>query len=162
MLKRMLWVSLLGTAWIVGDARAQDAPPSEGRSIQELNWLTGCWEMSYGGLAVEEYWMPPRGGTMFGMNRVVRDQQTTGYEFLQIRAAGSELYLEANPSGQAPTEFAATGWNTERVIFENPEHDFPRRISYWRVGADSLRAEIDDGQGGRQMEFRYRRETCGR
>lgn len=138
-------------------ANAQETGPS----VDDLTWLTGCWVMSAEGLSIEEYWMPPSGGTMLGMNRTVRERRTTGYELMLIRETDSKLFLEAHPSGQASAVFEATSSNAERVVFENPQHDFPRRISYVRLGADSLRAEIDDGEGGKVIEFPYRRATCG-
>ncbi len=98
---------------------------------------------------------------MLGMSRTVREQQTTGYELVLIREVDSELFYEAHPSGQASAAFEATRVSAEGATFENPQHDFPRRISYEPVGRDSLRAEIDDGEGGKSIAFLYRRAPCG-
>ncbi len=154
------FVCCLKFAMAVTPAIAQDR--AEGPSIDDLAWLTGCWVMSTEGLSIEEYWMPPSGGTMLGMSRTVRERQTIGYELMLIRETDSRLVLEAHPSGQATAEFVATSSSSERVTFENPQHDFPRRISYFQVSADSLRSEIDDGEGGEAIEFPYRRTPCGR
>jgi hypothetical protein len=54
--------------------------------------------------------------------------------------------------------FGATEVGPDRVIFVNPGHDFPQRVSYRREG-DVLTARIDgqiDGEA-RSMEWRYRR-----
>ena len=106
--------------------------------------------------------MPPRGGTMLGMSRTVQGDETTGFELVMIREVAGRLLYEAHPSGQAPAVFEATRSSGEAVTFENPRHDFPRRIVYNRVGADSIRAEIDDGGGGSRTEFLYERTGCGR
>jgi hypothetical protein len=118
--------------------------------------------MSVRDLSIEEYWMAPRGGTMLGMSRTVQADKTTGYELVMIREVDERLLFEAHPSGQAPAVFEATRLSGEAVTFENPQHDFPRRIVYNRVGADSIRAEIDDGAGGGALQFAYGRTDCGR
>ena len=47
-----------------------------------------------------------------------------------------------------------------RVVFENPVHDFPQRIIYWKDGAD-LRARIEGTQKGKEgsMEWRWSSAT---
>jgi hypothetical protein len=116
--------------------------------------------MSVEGMSIEEQWMAPRGGTMLGMNRVIRGGRTAGYELLILRESESGLVLEAHPSGQAPAEFEATEVTSSRATFENPAHDFPRRIRYVRRGADSLVARADAGEGDRGFDFPYRRVAC--
>ncbi|NIW38719.1 MAG: hypothetical protein GWN32_20365 [Gemmatimonadetes bacterium] len=59
------------------------------------------------------------------------------------------------------TEFRSTAVAEGLATFENPEHDYPRRITYRRLSSDSLVAEIDDGTGGNRREFRFRRVRCG-
>ena len=34
-----------------------------------------------------------------------------------------------------------------RVVFANPEHDFPQRITYWRKG-DTLRVRVEAQKDG--------------
>ena len=45
------------------------------------------------------------------------------------------------------------------AVFENPSHDFPRRVGYRRLGADSLLAWIEGTQKGqpKRIEFPYHR-----
>jgi hypothetical protein len=38
--------------------------------------------------------------------------------------------------------------NEKDLIFENAEHDYPQRISYYHVSNDSLIAEISGNKGG--------------
>ena len=40
----------------------------------------------------------------------------------------------ATPSGQERTVFPATEVTDARAVFENPEHDFPQRITYTGAG----------------------------
>lgn len=162
MIRLLTTLFLVGSVMPVGDSRAQEPAEGADQALARLAWLTGCWAMSSPGVSIEEYWMPPRGGTMLGMSRTVRGDETTGFELVMIREVDGRLLYEAHPSGQAPAVFEATRSSVEAVTFENPRHDFPRRIVYNRVGADSIRAVIDDGADGRSMEFLYGRTGCGR
>ena len=128
--------------------------------VEDVNWLAGCWEMSVSGFTVQEHWMSPGGGLMLGLNRTTRSERSTSYEFLILRETDSRLVLEAHPSGQTPTEFAATKVTPESVTFENPEHDFPKRVRYARRGSDSLVARVDAGEGERGLDQMFRRVGC--
>ncbi len=128
--------------------------------VTDVRWLAGCWEMSVSGLTTEEHWMSPRGGLMLGLNRTIRSGRRPSYEFLILRESGSGLMLEAHPSGQKPTEFAATQVTPESATFENPEHDFPKRIRYAQRGQDSLVARVDGGEGERGFDHLFRRVGC--
>jgi hypothetical protein len=48
------------------------------------------------------------------------------------------------------------------VVFENPAHDFPKKITYKRDG-DALTAAIEGPMGGqlRKIEFPYKKTACG-
>jgi hypothetical protein len=138
------------------------AAPTDGPTLERVGWLAGCWRMSVSGITIEEQWMAPRGGTMVGMNRTVRGGATVGYEYLLISREDSVLVYAADPTRQAPTEFRSTAVRQGLATFENPQHDFPRRIMYRRIAPDSLIAQIDDGAGGNMRQFRFRRAACGR
>jgi hypothetical protein len=142
------------------DAHGQDEHARGKPSADDVGWLAGCWEMSVGDMSTEEHWMSPRGGMMLGLNRTIRSGRSPSYEFLILRESESGLVLEAHPSGQTSTEFAATQTTSESVTFENPQHDFPKRIRYARRGSDSLAARVDAGEGERGFEQLFRRVSC--
>jgi len=72
------------------------------------------------------------------------------------------LAYEAHPSGQASTVFLSKEVTDSTVVFEDLKHDFPQRVGYSRMGADSLVAWIAGSRGGRErrIEFPYRRVPC--
>lgn len=106
--------------------------------------------------------MPPGGGSMFGMSRTIRRDTTVAHEFMQIIERSGKLVLIAHPSGQASTEFVLSYSRKDSVAFANPDHDFPQRILYRRVGADSLVARIEGRRAGqvRGIDFPYVRVRC--
>ncbi len=130
--------------------------------IDRVAWLGGCWEMASNGRTIEEQWTAPRGGVMLEMGRTVRDGRLVEHEFVVLREDGARLAYEAHPSGQPSAVFYAREWTDSRVVFENPEHDFPQRVGYEQRGADSLGAWIEGTMNGkpRRVDFAYRRVAC--
>ena len=82
---------------------------------------------------------------MLGSSRFVRDGEVVGWEFSLLRAEGEALTLLPHPGGVASEHvFRLTTSAQGEVVFEAPEHDYPRRISYRRV-PEGLEAKIDAG-----------------
>jgi hypothetical protein len=130
--------------------------------IEQVGWLTGCWETISAQRTIEEHWLPPRGGTMLGMGRTVQDGRTIEYESIVIRIENGHLAYEAHPSGQPSAVFLANQMTDGRVVFENRAHDFPQRVGYERRGDDALLAWVEGTQSGRtrRIEFPYQRVAC--
>ncbi len=130
-------------------------------------WLTGCWEMTRGETVVEEQWMPPRGDAMLEMGRTVRGGRLVDFELVVLRNENGRLAYEAHPSGQPTATFrerekpesAPSG----ELLFEDPTHDFPQRVGYRRLSADSAIGWIEGSREGRvrRIDFRYARVGCG-
>lgn len=130
--------------------------------VERLAWMTGCWETKSAQRTVEEHWLAPRGQTMLGMGRTVRDGRTTEYEFVVLEKRDDRLAYEAHPSGQPPAVFLSREVGEDSVVFENAQHDFPQRVGYQQRGPDSLLAWIEGSQDGRlrRVEFQYQRVPC--
>ena len=129
------------------------------RDITELSWMTGSWQTAAGGRAqIEEHWTQAAAGSMMGMSRTISGSKTVEFEYLRIEQREDAIYYVAQPKGRCPaTDFKLTRVSESEAVFENPSHDFPKRISYKKTGDDSLTASIDGGEGTRQMTFSFRR-----
>lgn len=125
-----------------------------------LDWLEGRWCGGDPSMRIEETWLPDRGDMHFGVSRTVKDGRVVGFEFLRIAIVdGTATYL-AQPGGSPPTAFTRTGGGEQWVRFENPEHDFPKRIDYRRTG-DSLAAEIaGPGRDGQEKAIAFEFRRC--
>jgi len=136
--------------------------PAQGTTIDSIGWLTGCLEQRSGTRLVEEQRMAPLAGTMLGMGRTSTAKGLAEYELTLIKQDGARLLYEAHPSGQPPATFVASVANGDSVVFAAPEHDFPQRVGYRRVGRDSVLGWIEGTMRGarRRIEFPYRRVAC--
>ncbi len=127
------------------------------QSITDLAWMSGGWRTAPGGRAqIEEHWTAPAGGSMLGMSRTVAGDRTVEFEYLRLEQRSGDIYYIAHPKARYPgTEFKLTRLAGQEAVFENPAHDFPKRIIY-RKGTDgSLTATIDGGEGTKSMKFAY-------
>jgi len=136
------------------------APTDAKPSVKQIGWIHGAWfEERPDGTRAEEYWTPVRGGMMIGAGITTKDGRVRFFEHLRIEETkeGKIVYV-AMPNGRAPTVFPMTEMTAERVVFENPEHDFPTRISYWKDG-EGLCAKVEGKRNGREMseEWHFKR-----
>ena len=154
--------TLLRTASLVLLCLPSRADAQAATDIASIGWLAGCLEQRTPTRLVEEQRMAVHAGTMLGMGRTSTARGLGEYELTLIKQDGARLVYEAHPSAQAPTTFVATVANRDSVIFAAPEHDFPQRVGYRRVGRDSVLAWIDGTVRGtaRRVEFPYRRVAC--
>jgi hypothetical protein len=136
--------------------------PARSSGIDDVAWLTGCWEYSSGARTVEEHWLAPRGRTMMNAGRTVNGDKLVEFETVIIREQDGRLAYEAHPSGQPSAVFLSQRVADREVVFENLQHDFPQRVGYKRDG-DSLVAWIEGPRNGqtRRIEFPYHRVACG-
>jgi len=128
----------------------------------DVGWLSGCWGFTRNGRHVIEHWTEVEGGTLIGVSRTVANGKTTEYEFLLIRSGANGLEYVAKPSGQPEGTFTAATATASEVVFENPAHDFPKKIGYKRSG-DALTAWIEGPMNGqtRRIEFPHTKTACG-
>ena len=142
--------------WSAGFSQSQTAVA---KSISELAWISGDWQSAPGGrAAIEEHWTQPSGGSMMGMSRTVVGEKTAEFEYLRIEQRSDGIFYVAHPKARCPgTDFKLTRATATEAVFENPEHDFPKRIIYRKTADDSLTASIDAGEGTKARSFAFRR-----
>ena len=119
-------------------------------SLSELLWLTGTWLSN--DEHTEEHWSLPRGGTMMGYALTVVGGRRQHYEHLRIEAMEGVIRYHAAPVGQAKTAFTLVDSTGGRLVFENLEHDFPKRIVYRSLDAGHLEVHIEGDEDGKPKE----------
>ena len=157
----LLVLLLLPLTGVSADKKTDIKKPAPSQAIAKLIWLAGNWRLEKNGRLVDEQWMVPAGGAMFGMGRTVVKGKVVEFEFLQIREGPSgSLFYVAQSSGQEEATFVSSVFTNSVVVFENPEHDFPQKISYTLQADGSLLAAVEgSGADGalKRIEYAYRR-----
>lgn len=128
-------------------------------TADKLAWLAGHWCGTSDGVFSEEVWLAPQAGSLIGMHRDSKGGALVGFEYFRIVQKGSELIYWTQPGGMPAVAFSARQVDGKRVEFVNLKHDFPKRISYQRVDANTLRARIDDGsEQGKSMQWTWTKD----
>jgi hypothetical protein len=129
--------------------------------IDDLAWLAGAWVgKKSSGSSIEERWSPPLGGAMLAISRSVNASgMMFAFEYLRVVERDGGLVYIAQPGGKTPTEFVLTELGTNRAVFENPRHDYPKRIVYELSADGNLMATIGQTKGGTPQRFEFKRET---
>jgi hypothetical protein len=128
---------------------------AQGTPLQNVRWLEGCWQLVRGTTTTVERWLAPANGEMAGESWTIANGSERPGEMLRLLTRGDTLIYQASPAGQATTQFRTTSSTGSEVIFANPEHDFPQRIVYRRVGPDSVIARIEGDRAGRRQPVSY-------
>ena len=150
----MLKNCLLAITFTIAIISAPQTP-----TIADIAWISGVWQTEAGGRRqIEEHWTSVAGGSMLGMSRTVAGDKTVEFEYVRIEQRADGIYYVAHPKARCPgTDFKLTRSSATEAVFENPQHDFPKRITYKKSGDDLLTATIDGGEGTKAMSFSYKR-----
>ena len=156
-MKTLQWCLLIAAGLAPLVAAEKNSPKT---TVASLGWLAGEWVFERNWRVVTERWGAPAGGMMLGTSHTVAKEKTVEYEFVLIRAeANGDIVYVAKPSGQREASFKLVRASERELVFENPEHDFPQRISYTLKDDQTLVAAIEGAKNGkpRRVEFPYRR-----
>jgi hypothetical protein len=147
-MKSIVVITLLLVAAVV---HAQTGTTSTSTAdISTLAWIAGYWSGSDRSLEMEEVWMAPKGNTMLGLHRDVKAGRTVSFEFLRIEATADGITYWASPRGKTATPFKLTDSRADYAAFENPQHDFPKKITYW-IADGALHAKIEGPMNGKTV-----------
>jgi hypothetical protein len=119
--------------------------------IASLAWMHGRWCGVHDDGTFCETWRNSTDGSMTGDGAFERNGQRVFSEALRIEQRTDGVYYVASPEGQTVTAFRLTRVSSDEAVFENPQHDFPMRITYQRRAPDGLVAVVEGGE--RRSEF---------
>ena len=148
----------LGPLLVAVPACAQQEDPALG-----VGFMVGCWaQPAPEGNGLKEFYAPPAENMLTGLSQFWRGGRIVDFEFHRIDLSPAGPVLTPHPGGVASVSFQPTEIQSDRIRWENPDHDFPQRIIYQRVAEDTLVARIEGGEGAnaRSLEWRMGRVSC--
>ncbi|HRK31171.1 MAG TPA: DUF6265 family protein [Tepidisphaeraceae bacterium] len=151
-------MSLALLCMMAADSSTQPAQPAK---LADLGFIHGGWVSVKGETRTEEFWSPPRAGTMLGASRTIRGDVTVFFEYCRIEQRGEAIYYIAQPGGKAPTEFKLTQFDGKAAVFENPEHDFPNKIVYELIDQTTMKASIEGTRAGQRRGTSWELKRMG-
>lgn len=156
MKRNILLLSILCT---IGLASATQPKGNKTQSINDIAWIVGHWQRTNvrPGTTAYEFWEKSSEKLLTGIGFSMKGSDTTFIEKLKIELKDGTLYYVADVRENAePVYFKFTEIHDNGFVSENPEHDFPKMISY-ELKDGVMTAVISDG-GEKKMGFVFKRK----
>jgi len=134
----------------------------DSKTFKKLYTLEGTWKMNTRRGAVCEEWKKMNKNYLQNKGYMIQGKDTIISERIALTNTKEGVFYTSTVEEQnnkQPVAFKMTGSENNMFVFENPQHDFPKRIVYKLVTADSLHAYIDDGtETGKRQNFYYKKQ----
>ena len=133
------------------------------KTFKKLYALEGTWKMNGKRGAVYEEWAIINDDYLQNKGYVSKIDDTIVTERVALTNNKEGIFYTSTVEDQnntKPVSFKMTAFEGNQFVFENPEHDFPKRIVYRFISADSLHAYIDDGASNtKRQNFYFKKQT---
>jgi hypothetical protein len=114
----------------------------------DLRWMTGSFVQYTDSTAYMEVWIAENDSTLKGraveLSRDGKDTLFFEQSRIEVRGGKAAYIVQLMSDVANPIRFEMTSAADSSLVFENPLHDFPKRIAYQRKG-DVLEANVDGG-----------------
>ncbi len=132
------------------------------KAFKKLYSLEGTWKMQTKRGAFCEEWKRMDKKYLQNRGYMIKGADTIISERVALTKTKDGIFYTSTVEDQNnknPIAFKMTKAEDNVFVFENPAHDFPKRIVYRFVTSDSLHAFIDDGtEAGKKQNFYYKRQ----
>jgi hypothetical protein len=139
-------------------AEPTETGTSDGKRLEQVAWLLGEWRNNTPRGVLYEAWRIKDDSTYTGRSCFVVGVDTVSSEVVELGVRGGALlYIPTvrDQNNRQPVTFTETRVTGKEMIFENPAHDFPQRITYTQINPDSLVAVISGKQGEKEKSVQF-------
>lgn len=153
----MRYLPAIAICFFMISAAAQKVP------VFPFKKLTGKWmsEKKASGAVMGEVWEKRNDNSMAGKSFMIKNGDTAILETVDLVKEGNDIFYIPVAYGQnddKPVRFKLTSATESVYIFENPQHDFPKRIVYDFTASEILHAYIDDGTEKKRQHYYYTKQ----
>ncbi|WP_395060127.1 DUF6265 family protein [Flavobacterium sp.] len=120
--------------------------------LEKANWFIGEWGNSTKESDFTEIWTKSTDSSFVGESFIIVAKDTVFHENVILEQRNDSLFYTVsvkNQTNENPVSFFLTKSSEKELVFENPKHDFPNKITYKQITKDSLVAEISGNQNGK-------------
>ena len=126
--------------------------------IKAADWLIGNWENKNPDGILTENWQKLNDSTFTAASYFIKGKDTLHFESIILAQSGETLTYKAIVEGQndgKAVSFHSTIETENQFVFENPQHDYPQKITYTKGTNNTLTAEITGKLNGKQTTERF-------
>lgn len=111
--------------------------------ISKAQWVIGEWKNNDKNGHFTEKWEVASDSTFMGESYILSQNDTVFFENMVLEQREDSLFYNVSLKKQNEvTSFYLTKADEKQLVFENPKHDYPTKITYTLVTKDSIIAEI--------------------
>lgn len=133
-------------------------PPSAEKLSFPLERLVGKWQDVGRDHTFFEQWKLVGDKHLRGKGYVMASSDTVFIERLEIKTKGDELLYRvglSNKESDELVEFRLTSETASRIVFENKNHDFPKKIIYEIDDSSTMRVLLTGHEAGQYTEIEF-------
>jgi hypothetical protein len=126
--------------------------------IKIADWLIGNWENKSPDGLLTENWQKVNDSTFSATSYFIKGKDTLHFEKIVLSQKGEKLTYSATVNGQnndKAIDFPSTSETATKLVFENPQHDYPQKITYTKGANNSLTAEVTGKLQGKLTTERF-------
>ena len=129
------------------DSKATEA------SFQDAEWLIGNWGNTLPDGSFIEIWTKENDTVYKAESYFIANNDTLFAEYVSLGKVNDTItYTVTMPSqnNEQPVGFKLKSMSANKMVFENPQHDYPNKIVYNKITKDSIVAIISGAKKGKQ------------
>ena len=126
--------------------------------IKLADWLIGTWENKTEDGVLTESWQKVNDSTFSATSYFIKNDDTLHSEKITLVKKGEMLLYSATVNGQnndKAVDFGSTTESENKLVFENPSHDYPQKITYSKGANNTLTAEISGNLQGKMTKEKF-------
>jgi len=127
--------------------------------LEKMNWLVGQWKNKMPEGILTETWTKTNDSTFSGTSYfIINKNDTVHSETILLIQLKNELIYSPTVKGQnddKSVDFILTSDVENSFVFENPKHDYPKKIVYKKVAENGLITTISGIEQGKQNTESY-------
>lgn len=126
-------------------------------TLESLAWLVGQWHSKNSKFNINESWQQISNKTFEGSGYTysIKNNKMVSAETLRLVAMSGEVfYIAKVASNNLPVAFKLTSCTANTAIFENPQHDFPKKISY-QMNKDKSMTVVVSGEKDNAFSIQF-------
>ncbi|MHC4959579.1 MAG: DUF6265 family protein [Planctomycetota bacterium] len=114
--------------------------------LAALKWLAGTWTAEKWGGTFTSYYSTPEGGKILSHSRLVAGGAVKFYEFELFEVVDGKVMYTPHPAGKrAKHSFPLVETGTNRAVFRNDAHDWPKQLVFERPDQKKLVITLTGG-----------------
>jgi hypothetical protein len=114
------------------------------QTLDSLDWIIGEWQSTVKNTIYFEKWVKQSNHTFEGFGEIKTKIKKSEETLRLVHMSGDIFYIAKVTHNKFPVAFRLISASNKKAVFENKEHDFPKRIEY-SINNTTLNVYVSDG-----------------